>query len=159
VRTADQALFQTLFRAALPEGHQPVRFRIRQRLEQHAIDDAEDRRVRPDAEREREHGHGGEAGDFQQLTNGVAKVVHTSVSQQAQNAVLANNSETPVNVSGSVGFTSWSKPLITRISANAPKLPIRMPTEASLMPCPITSESTFLCCAPSAMRTPISCVR
>ena len=45
-----------------------------------ALIDAEDRRVRPDAEREREHGHGGEAGVFQQLAEGEFEVVHGSLS-------------------------------------------------------------------------------
>ena len=36
--------------------------RIWQRLEDHGIDDAENRRVRADAKSECEHGHGGEAG-------------------------------------------------------------------------------------------------
>src|SRR6266516_6654961 len=46
------------------------------RGEPEAVDDAEDGRVRPDAEREREYGHGGEAGILQQLAEGVAEVVH-----------------------------------------------------------------------------------
>src|SRR2546422_2910712 len=46
-------------------GHdldEPVRSRVRQRLEQHGVDRAKDGRVGADAERERRHGHGGEAG-------------------------------------------------------------------------------------------------
>ncbi len=33
-------------------------------------------RARPDAEREREHGHGGEAGVLAQLADGVSKIIH-----------------------------------------------------------------------------------
>ena len=59
------------------ENHdQPLGGRERQRPEQNAIDDAEDGCVCPNAEREREHDHGGEAGILQQLAEGVAKVVH-----------------------------------------------------------------------------------
>ena len=39
----------------VPDPHELVRARIRQRLDQHRIDDAEDRRRRADSEREREH--------------------------------------------------------------------------------------------------------
>ena len=37
----------------LPDRHEPVRFRVRQRPQQHAVDDAEDGRRRADAERQR----------------------------------------------------------------------------------------------------------
>src|SRR5438128_9779899 len=47
-----------------------------QHLEQHHVNQAENRCVRPDAEREREHGNGGEAGVLQQLAEGEAEVVH-----------------------------------------------------------------------------------
>jgi hypothetical protein len=43
-----------------PEAHQLIRLRIRQRLEQHRVDHAEDRGVGADAQRERQHGHDGE---------------------------------------------------------------------------------------------------
>jgi len=50
------------------------RIRIRQRPQQHAVDDAEDRGGRADAERQRQHGDGGEPGRLDELTDGVADV-------------------------------------------------------------------------------------
>jgi hypothetical protein len=47
-----------------------------QRSKQQLIDRSKDRGVRPNADGEREHGHGGEAGVFQQLAEGEFKVVH-----------------------------------------------------------------------------------
>jgi hypothetical protein len=45
-------------------------------LQQNRVDQAVDRRVRPDAKREREHGHGGEAGVLAQLPEGEFQIVH-----------------------------------------------------------------------------------
>jgi hypothetical protein len=50
------------------------------------MDDAENGRVRPDTEREGEHGHGGEAGVLQQLAEGVFEVVHGSLSVVSQSS-------------------------------------------------------------------------
>ena len=47
-----------------PYVNDPIRFAYRQWPKQYSVDDAEDRRVRADAEGEREHGHGGEARVF-----------------------------------------------------------------------------------------------
>jgi hypothetical protein len=52
------------------QRHQPLRFRIRQRFEQYGIKHAEDGGVGPDAERECEHRHGGEAGVLEKLAEG-----------------------------------------------------------------------------------------
>ena len=52
--------------------------RTRQGPEHDCIEKIEDSRVRSDAEGEREHGHSGEAGAFQQLAEGVAKVIKHS---------------------------------------------------------------------------------
>ena len=49
---------------------------VGKRLENESVDCAEDGCIRPDAQREREHGHGGEAGVLQQLSKGKANVVH-----------------------------------------------------------------------------------
>src|SRR5439155_10759794 len=51
-----------------------LRISIGQRTQQNRIDRAEDRRVRSDAEREREHGYEGEAGILEQLAESEAKV-------------------------------------------------------------------------------------
>src|SRR5437879_1106225 len=61
-----------------PDLHDSVRLEERQRPQEYCVYDAEDCRVRSDAEREREHGHGGEAGVLQQLAKGVFEVVHGS---------------------------------------------------------------------------------
>src|SRR5205823_10765251 len=49
-----------------------------ERTQQEVVDQAENRRVGPDAEREREHGHGGEAGVLQQLAKSEFQIVHGS---------------------------------------------------------------------------------
>ena len=60
---------------------EPVGRGERQRPEQHPVYDAEDGRVRPDAQREREHSHGGEAGILQQLAEGEFEIVHGSLNR------------------------------------------------------------------------------
>src|SRR5213595_3521891 len=57
-----------------PDNREPFGVAVRQRAEQKSVDNAENGGVGTDAEREREHGHGGEAGVLQQLAEGVAKV-------------------------------------------------------------------------------------
>ncbi len=85
IRPAHPLLLDAPLGTALPQRDQPVRLGIRQRPEQHAIDDAEDRRVRPDAQREREHGDGGEAGVLQQLAEGEFEVLHFREESHALN--------------------------------------------------------------------------
>ena len=68
-----------LARAAFKNTDQLFRFAIRQRFEQHAVDHAEDCSVGTDAEREREHGDGGEAGVLQQLPEGKSQIIHGSL--------------------------------------------------------------------------------
>ena len=58
----------------LPQVDQPIAVTVGQRLEQHAADDAEDRRVGADAERQRDHDHGGERGAVSQRAQGVPDV-------------------------------------------------------------------------------------
>src|SRR5207249_3525058 len=60
--------FTVVFILAFPL--QLLRIAVGQRFEQHPIHHAEDGGVRPDAERERQHGHGGEAGILQHLAEG-----------------------------------------------------------------------------------------
>src|SRR5205823_2300286 len=59
----------------------PIRFGYRQWSEQYSVDDAEDGRVRPDAESEREHRYSGEAGVLQQLAEGEFDVIHNAAPQ------------------------------------------------------------------------------
>ena len=56
---------------------QLVGARIRQRLQQHAFDDAEDCRVRADADRKRQHRNRGKAGKLQQPAQDLTQT-HTS---------------------------------------------------------------------------------
>jgi hypothetical protein len=58
----------------VPQAHELVRLRVRQRLEQHGVDDTEDRGVRADSEREREHGRERERGPAQQPAKRIAKI-------------------------------------------------------------------------------------
>ena len=57
------------------EGDELVRFGKRERLEQDRVDHAEDGGVRADPERESEDRDDGEARFFDELAQGVAKVV------------------------------------------------------------------------------------
>ena len=57
-----------------PHAHQARRVRVGQRTHQHAAHDAEDRGVRADAERERQHDDDGEAGLSAQRANRVLQV-------------------------------------------------------------------------------------
>ena len=74
---------------------------------------------------------------------------------EAHNSVSA----TTAKVDGSLGFTSKRKFLNTRILANAPAAPGGMPTQARKRESPRNIPSMSSVCAPSAIRTPISCVR
>src|SRR5439155_7007449 len=78
VWATDALLLNPALCSSLPQSHQSIRLRVGQRLEQYFIDDAKDRRVRSDAEREREHGHGGEAGILQQLAKGEFEIIHNA---------------------------------------------------------------------------------
>ena len=64
-----------LVRVGLGDDHDPIRFRIGQRLEQDRVDHAENRGVRADPERERENGDEGEAGRLQQLPDGISDLL------------------------------------------------------------------------------------
>ena len=59
----------------------PVGRGKRPRTEGERVDGAEHRGVQPDAEREGEHGHGGEAGVLQQLAEGEFQIVHGSLNR------------------------------------------------------------------------------
>ena len=74
----DGALLRT---NVLVEDDEPLGVRIRQRPKEDGVNDAEDRGVRADAERQREDGNKGEAWCFPKLTNGVAKFVHVTRSE------------------------------------------------------------------------------
>ena len=66
-------------RTSFPQHDEAVRLRIRQRLEKDSVDHAEDRCIRPNAQRQCEHGHAAEAWALQQQAQGIAKVIHFTV--------------------------------------------------------------------------------
>src|SRR5437762_1143855 len=66
-----------------PYRHDPLWFGYGQGPEQHDVDQTEDRRVRPDAEGQREDRHGGEAGVLQQLAKGEFEVIHNAAQKPA----------------------------------------------------------------------------
>src|SRR5262245_13947945 len=59
-----------------PYKHELVGVRIRRRREQRGVDDAEDGRVRPNAERQRQYGDQREAGIFYQGSRAEAQVLY-----------------------------------------------------------------------------------
>ncbi len=71
----------------------------------------------------------------------------------------SHSTDAPANVSGSVGFSPARNRAIKRVSPSDTPSPI--PTRMRVMrkPWPRISRSTSCCCAPSAQRSPISCVR
>ena len=58
-----------------PHHGQPVRLRVGERSQEHPVHDAEDRRVRADAERQREHEHHGEARSAGELPERVLEIL------------------------------------------------------------------------------------
>ena len=63
-------------RVRLPEHHQPLRLRERQRLEQQGVDDAEDGGIGADAERQGDDGDRGESWARLQHADGVPDILH-----------------------------------------------------------------------------------
>ena len=61
---------------AVPDEDQPVRIRIRQRPQQRLVEQAENRRVRADAQRERQDRDQGENGLLAERPEGIAEVLH-----------------------------------------------------------------------------------
>src|SRR5262249_42248274 len=79
--------------------------------------------------------------------------------QQATSATESNSAPIKANVSGALALTPKSSVVIRRVKPKAATSPAPTPLSASLIPCPTTSLNTSPICAPSAIRTPISCVR
>ena len=79
-----------------PHLHKLARFFVRQRLQQDTIDNTEDGRVRPDAERERYHSHGSEAGILQRLAESKFQIVHGEIGKhRTLNIEQRRSSESP----------------------------------------------------------------
>ena len=55
---------------------EPVRLPVHERLQQHRVDDAEDRRVGANAEAERENHDGRKGGALEEAAERVAKIAH-----------------------------------------------------------------------------------
>ena len=68
----ERLLLQPAARVRVPQRDEPIGIGVRQRPQQHGIDDREDGRARADAEREHEDGDGGESGTQPKLTHGEA---------------------------------------------------------------------------------------
>ena len=71
----NRVLRDALSRKPAPDLHELLRAVEGERTQQHRVDHAEDDGVGADAERQREHGDGGEAGRLGQHANGVSKVL------------------------------------------------------------------------------------
>src|SRR5215471_21427041 len=72
---AVRKLSNSLAIASAPEQRQPLRIIDRQRFQQHGVNQAEDRRIGPDAQRQRERGHAGKAGMLHQHPCAIAQVL------------------------------------------------------------------------------------
>jgi len=73
------------------DHHQPICIRQRQRPDQNGIHHGEDAQIRPETNRQREHGHGGEAGVLQQLAQGEAEVEHGEVGEVFSGQLAASH--------------------------------------------------------------------
>src|SRR5262249_20958548 len=72
IQIGDRHLLEV--RRAFLDSHQPVRLRIRQRFEQHRVDDAEDRRIGADPQGQREHRDGRNHLPLEQHSHRIANV-------------------------------------------------------------------------------------
>src|SRR5262249_44526324 len=79
--------------------------------------------------------------------------------KQANNPTTVKHNPTVTNVAGSVVLTSNNRVAISRVKTSAPPKPTVSPTRVIFNPSPTTIASTVRVVAPSATRTPISCVR
>ena len=75
LRKRERRILDARVHLRLAQVHDAVGFRIRQRTQQHAVDDAEDRRVRADAEAERQDERQREPRDADQVSQRDAKIV------------------------------------------------------------------------------------
>src|SRR6185369_17627763 len=180
VRGCDAPL--AMLRHVLPNRHESIGSVVRQRIQQHCADDAEDRRVRTDPQSQRDHSDERHAGVLREHSQSVPNVLkHICVIRgwfysylsaiigstfaalragirHATSATPANSSGTATNVNGSEAFTPNNNELIKRVNANDATRPIPTPSSVSPMPFFNTSPRIFPCVAPSAIRTPISFV-
>lgn len=98
VRSRRRTLVDFVLEIRGPDHDQALRLAERQRGEQHLVDETEQGRVRADAERERQHGDGGEAGVFPQQAQGETKVIHWFVVRGPWSVVSRQLSVVPFQV-------------------------------------------------------------
>ena len=77
----------------------------------------------------------------------------------ASAATARSATATPANTSGSRGDSLNSRGFTHLLTSSATAPPRATPAIAGVMPSRSTSPTTWRVSAPSAMRTPISCVR
>jgi hypothetical protein len=78
---------------------------------------------------------------------------------RASSAIPRSSTAAAMNVTGSEGLTAYRSPDSRRVSARAAAMPASAPKSAIVPPSRSTILSTCPCCAPSAMRMPLSFLR
>src|SRR2546421_6639751 len=92
-------------------------------------------------------------------TMGSTRIALLAGTKHAANPTMIKIIPKPANVSGSVALTPNSKLAISGVSPRETRNPRRTPMTVSFIPSRKIIPSTSLRFAPSAIRTPISCVR
>src|SRR6266581_2549574 len=92
-------------------------------------------------------------------TMGSTRMARRAGKKQARAAIAARRRVTAPRLSGSKGLTRKRRLLIRRVSISEPTKPAARPRTTSFIPWEMISARTFWGWAPSAIRTPISCVR
>src|SRR5262249_26783608 len=108
---------------------------------------------------ENHFGGTGRSHSCRKAVSGSTFVARRAGAKQASRATPTSSRGMETNVAGSVALTSKSSAFISLVSAKAPARPSPIPALTSFIPCPRTRRITSPVCAPSAIRTPISCVR
>src|SRR6185369_17433737 len=96
---------------------------------------------------------------YRSAFNGSTRVARRAGTKHAIKTTRNNPTDTATNVTASVAVTSKSNVEINLVNANDATSPATTPATPSTIPLLTTSLSTSKRCAPSAIRTPISCVR
>ena len=92
-------------------------------------------------------------------TSGSTRAAFRAGIHEAANAVAVRRTVTAPKVVGSVGFTSKSRFVIKRVSPKATPSPAPIPASTIVMPCQTIMRAISPPDAPTAARTPISCLR
>ena len=118
--------------ARFADPDQALGFRIRQRPQQHRIDDAEEGRVRADPDREQEDGDGGEPGTLADRAKRVAEILAEGI-EARQTALIA------VALLG--GFDAAELAVCARRCASSGGSPRRMLSSVSSRMCASSSSA------------------